>query len=90
MKYEDKIQQVIDLSEQKTTLLKELKESVIYEQKKYNLIMFKMSMEKSYILINISEQKEVSTGRLDSIKSYIKTRNIEMNSIYNCDKYLLS
>jgi len=83
MKKKDKIQQVIDLSEQKTTLLKELKESVIYEQKKYDLVRFDMGFNKSHILFNISKKTEVTSGRLDSIKSYINLRNIDITTIYN-------
>ena len=85
----DKIQHIIDLSEQKTILLKELKESVIYEEKIYDLARFDMGFNKSYILFNISDKKEVFSGRLDSIKSYIKTRNIDINTIYN-NKFLIN
>lgn len=83
MKSEDKIQQVIDLSEQKTNLLKELKESVIYEQKIYDLRRIDMGFDKSYILFNISDQTEVTSGRMDRIKSFIKTKRIDIDSIYN-------
>jgi len=89
MKTEDKIQQVIDLSDQKTILLKELKESVIYEQKKYDLRLVVMGFDKSYILFNISNQTEVSSGRIDRIKSFIKIKCIDIETIYN-NKYLVS
>jgi hypothetical protein len=83
MKTEDKIQQVIDLSEQKTSLLKELKESVIYEQKSYDLIKFNIGFENTYLLIRISDKIEVSSGGINIIKSFIKIRNIDIDTIYN-------
>jgi len=88
MKTEDKIQNLIDLSEQKTILLKELKESVIYEQKKYDLVSFDMGFNKSYILFNISKKTEVLSGRIDTIKSYITSRKIDIDTIYNNKKLL--
>lgn len=82
------IDNLIILSETKTNLLKELRDSCIYESKTYDLNMFDMGFEKSYILTLISSKKEVVSGRLAKIKSYINLHKIDINSIYNNKKLL--
>lgn len=88
MKKEEKIQQVIELTEKKLNLLNELKESVIYEEKIYDLLKFNLGYEFSYILYRISDKIEVFDGRIKDLKTYIKIRNIDIETIYN-NKYLL-
>ena len=77
---------LIEKSEEKTTLLKELKESIIYESKTYHIIDLKTKFysvgTNTYILIRISDKKEMICGDINIIKSYIRLRNIDINDIY--------
>jgi len=77
------IEHLIELSEKKTSLLRELKESVIYEEKIYDLIRFDMGFQKNYVLYLISGKKELKSGRISDIKSYIRLRNIDIKTIHN-------
>lgn len=77
---------LIEKSEKRTFLLKELKESIIYESKIYDLIDLKTKFysigTNTYVLYRISNKKEMVSGNIDIIKSYIRLRNIDINSIY--------
>lgn len=79
----DDINILIEKSEKKVSLLKELKESINYESKIYDLIEFKHLYNKKYVLYRILDKKEMKSGDVNIIKSYIKMRNIDTNSIYN-------
>ena len=69
----DEIDKLISLSEQHTTLLKELKESTIYYSKKYCLVKKNIGYnDYSYMLYQISDNKRIVSGRIDRIKSHMR------------------
>lgn len=82
----ENIEKLIEKSEEKINLLKELKDSIIYESKIYNLIDLKTKFynicTNTYTLYRISDKKELVTGDINIIKSYIRLRNININTIY--------
>ena len=79
----EQIDNLIEKSEQKTTLLKELKESAIYESKIYNLIKMRMGSKDFYMLYLISNKQEVISGELDRIKSHLRLHKIDISDIYS-------
>ena len=67
--------------------MKELKESIIYESKTYDLINLKTKFHSvginTYVLYRISDKKEMISGDINIIKSFIKLRNINIDTIYS-------
>ena len=83
---EQEIDILIKLTERKTELLKELKQSIIYESKKYHLLKID-NHPKSHALILISSGQMVKHGTAQQIKSYCRTRKIKENEIYKNPDY---
>ena len=79
---------LIELSEKKTSLLKELKESIIFESKMYNLVQTD-SLYKKHTLYKICDKKPLVSGEINIIKSYINLRNIDIDTIYCTNKILI-
>jgi hypothetical protein len=75
------IDSVIDSSNKLTELLKEYKESLIFEKCKYHLVSFDNS--KQYGLYLIESKKDIVFGPKNRIESYLRLRNIDTTLIYN-------
>ena len=76
------IDKVIELTKKKVILLEELKESLKYEQCKYELVMHSERLPVLYSLFEISTKKLLINGRRQVIDSYIKIRDLNYNLIY--------
>lgn len=84
----ENIDKAIGLSQKRTELLLEMKEVLKYEACKYHLCEVPgMRVYKTdpgyFILYEISSKREVCSGRLKEIQSWIKIRNIDSKLIYN-------
>ena len=75
------VQQLIVKAEKKVLLLKELVESIKYEQCEYHLEREK-HYPNLYYLVKIKNGELLTAGRIDRIRSYIRLRKIRTNSIY--------
>jgi len=76
--------ELISKSEKMTSLLKEYKESLIYENCKYHLIKDEncKPMER-YFLYLIEGQKQLLYCTKEKIKQYLSIRNIDTKTVYN-------
>jgi len=86
LKPESKLDELIKLSEKKTSLLKELKESQIYEKCYYHLVLMDTKPD-VYGLYRINDKKQLVCGNIIRIKSYINLQGIDTALIYD-NKYL--
>lgn len=81
------IDKLIELSERQTKLLKELKESLLYESCIYEVREIPgydvKSMEKKYMIFDIATGKEVTFGYAESLLNWFDLRNIPQHKIYN-------
>ena len=75
------IEQLISKSEKKVSLLKELLESIKYEQCEYHLDR-EEQYPNLYYLVKIESREILIAGRIDEIRSYISLRNIRKEKIY--------
>lgn len=76
------LNKLIKLSEKRTDLLIELKNSLQFEKCSYQIDK-QPGTQGRYFLILISEKKIVADGTPEKIKSYLRIRNINSEVIYN-------
>jgi hypothetical protein len=76
------IDKVVDLTNKKVNLLKELKESLKYQDCKYHLVAHTNDLPLRYSLFKIGSQENLCFGPLERIESYIRLRNIDKKLIY--------
>ena len=78
-----KLEKVILLTEKKVKLLKELKESLIFESCKFHIVEHNEGHAKRYSFFEIATKENLIFGSLQKIKSFVKRRKIDKNIIYN-------
>lgn len=74
------IDKLIELSEKKTELLKELKQSLIYEQSVYDV---RRCNKDTFMLFEISTHKIVRSGNAEYIHKWLQRRKIKPELVYN-------
>lgn len=76
------IDKVIELSEKKTGLLKELKQSQIYETCDYHVVPTPGRVA-DFMLFEIATQKEVRNGNAQYIRTWLDRRKIPNEKVYH-------
>lgn len=77
----DNINKLIKLTEKKVDLLKEAKESMIYETCTYHVV--QPEKRQYFMLYEIATQKLVRDGDSSYIRKWLERRNIPVDKIYN-------
>lgn len=78
----EQIEKAIKLTKKKVSLLKELKESLKYQDCKYHLVAHTNDLPLRYSLFRIGSQDNLCFGPMEKIESYIRLRNIDKKLIY--------
>lgn len=76
------IDRLIELSEKKTELLKELKEATDYENCIYD-VRETPGQPEFYMLFEISTSSLIREGNAAYIRKWLERRNIKSNKVYN-------
>ena len=76
------IDTAIQLTEKKVSLLKELKQSQIYESCDYHVVATP-GRTADFILFEIAAQKEVRNGNAQYIRTWLERRKIPNNKVYD-------
>lgn len=82
MSTNESIEKAIQLNEKKTELLKELKESLIYEKCTYD-VRREPGRNNRFMLFEILTSKEVKYGTDKEIRTWLERRNVPNNKVYN-------
>lgn len=82
---QNQLDKVIGLTEKKLKLLKEMAETIKYEDCVYDLREYpKMSSApRSFGLYHIATGREMKSGKVGEMRSYRRIRNIDLATIYN-------
>lgn len=80
----DLAQKVLSLSIKKVGLLRELRESLKYEQSLFDIVQF----GDKFSVFEIATKKEKYHGSKDSVLRWFNNRKVEHDKIYNIDKLL--
>lgn len=82
----DKITKLIELTEQKLSLLKELKESLKYESCLYDVREMPGSTgKKKYMLFEIATGKQITFGYAEGLLRWFYMRNVPTEKVYNIE-----
>lgn len=82
------MQEVIEKSIQLTSLLQELQKSTEFEKSAYHLVKDTSFGMNVFLLISLPNKTTVKCGRIESIKSYINLRKIDVSTITMDKDYL--
>jgi len=77
-----KINKAIELAEKKVQLLKNLKDSLRYEECEYHIVTHKEAKHVFYSLWKIETKEQLFYGDIDRLTSYMNIRNMSFDNIY--------